>query len=290
MSDQAANLRDIMQQRDNNTLKMNKPFKIITVTSGKGGVGKSNFTVNLAMALKSQGKNSLILDADFGLSNIDLILGQRPVYNLAHLVQNKLEMKDLITQTKYDIPFISGGTGVKDMLFLDKYQLERIAYEISELSEVADILLIDTGAGINDTVIKFSEMADDVCLIVTPDPSSITDAYALLKTFTKDFDLRPSFTVVLNRVDSEAEAKAVYQKISTAAQSFLGIKLEYGGYIPFDTQLIKSVKLQQPVYFTNKTAPASIGYSNVAKKLLNISQTEPKKEKLVDRLKRILVK
>ncbi|OOB77509.1 MAG: hypothetical protein BEN18_01545 [Epulopiscium sp. Nuni2H_MBin001] len=296
MSDQATRLRDMVQNKTNSinsdsiTYNSNNPFKIITVTSGKGGVGKSNFTANLAMAFKHHGKSSLILDADFGLSNIDLILGQRPKYNLAHLVQDKLSMKEIITYTPYDIPFISGGTGVKEMLFLDKFQLERIALELSGLSELTDILLIDTGAGINDTVIKFSEMADDVCLIITPDPSSITDAYALLKTFTKDFKINPRFTVVLNRVDSEEEAQIVYKKIATAAESFLKIKVGYGGYIPFDTQLVKAVKQQQPIFYANKFAPSSIEYNNVACKLLNITSSEARKESLVNKLKRILVK
>ncbi|OOB80240.1 MAG: hypothetical protein BEN19_05945 [Epulopiscium sp. Nuni2H_MBin003] len=288
MSDQATNLRNIINKKEVITTSNN--FKIFTVTSGKGGVGKSNFSANLALALNECGKRVIILDADFGLSNIDLILGVRPKYNLAHVILEELPVKEIITHTPYGISFISGGTGIKEMLFLDKFKLEQIAYEISELSKLCDVLLIDTGAGINDTVIKFSEMADEICLIITPDPSSITDAYALLKTFTQDFMVNGSYNVVLNRVDTPAEGMSVFKKISTVSASFLDINLKYTGYIPFDTQLIKAVKTGKPIYYINKDARSSIQYNNIAKKLLSIEQISNRKETLVDKLKRILVK
>ncbi|OON96173.1 MAG: hypothetical protein ATN36_06385 [Epulopiscium sp. Nele67-Bin005] len=285
MSDQASRLRDMIQNKE---FDSQKPFRIITVTSGKGGVGKSNFSANLSVALKNLGQKPIILDADFGLANIDLILGQRPTYSLAHLIEGGYGIKDIITYTPHDVPFISGGSGVREMLFLKDYQLDMIAEELSKLTFVADTLIIDTGAGINDTVIKFCEMADDVCLVITPDPSSITDAYALIKTFVRDLRLKPNFTAVVNRVDSQQEADAVYRKIAVTGKNFLGLDIKYGGCIPYDPQLVKAIKAQQPIQSVNANAPSSLGYTSVARKLLNMSDVAPQKESLKDKFRRIL--
>ncbi|WP_010167689.1 MinD/ParA family protein [Candidatus Epulonipiscium viviparus] len=289
MSDQAATLRDIVNSK---TPPTRNTLKIFTVTSGKGGVGKSNFTANIALALKELGQRVLILDADFGLSNIDLILGVRPRYNLAHLLAGNLSLQEVITNTPYGISFISGGNGVKEMLYLDKFQIEKVAIELSTLAEVADVVLIDTGAGINDIVIKFCEIADEVCLIVTPDPSSITDAYALLKTFTKDFFVEAKYNVILNGVDSPNEGMSVFKKIDTVSKSFLNLNLHFKGYIPYDTNLVKAVRKSQPIYYINRNAQASIAYNNIAKNLLHYQDTQESallnKEPLVSKLRRIL--
>lgn len=288
MSDQAATLRNIV---NNKSPLANSNLKIFTVTSGKGGVGKSNFTANIALALKELGQRVLILDADFGLSNIDLILGVRPRYNLAHLLAGNLNLQEVITNTPYGISFISGGNGVKEMLYLDKFQVEKVAVELSSLADVADVVLIDTGAGINDIVIKFCEIADEVCLIVTPDPSSITDAYALLKTFTKDFFVQAKYNVILNGVDSPSEGMNVFNKIDTVSKSFLNLDLNFKGYIPYDISLVKAVRKSQPIYCVNRNAQSSIAYNNIAKNLLCYQETQNAnldREPFINKLRRIL--
>ncbi|ONI41537.1 hypothetical protein AN640_07910 [Candidatus Epulonipiscium fishelsonii] len=288
MNDQAVHLRAMVESQ--NIMGSLRPFKVITVTSGKGGVGKSNFTANLSLALKNNGKSPIILDADFGLANIDLIFGQRPVYTLAHMLDGKMGIKDVLTQTQYGVPFISGGSGIKEMIFLKDFQLDMIVHGLSQLAFIGDTLLVDTGAGITDTVIKFSEMADEVCLVITPEPSSITDAYALVKTFIKELNVRPNFLVVVNRAESKEEAESAYRKIAAASKSFLGKELHYGGYIPFDNLLIKAIKEQKPIVGINSAAPSSVAYTNVARKMLNLAQQNIPKENLKERLKRVFKK
>lgn len=267
MSDQAAQLRQIVSQI-NTDEKMNNKMKVITITSGKGGVGKSNFTTNLSLCLKKLGKKPLILDADFGLANVEIILGERPKYNLSHLLNKKCSIEEIITESKYGIPFISGGSGIKDMLFLSDEQLEDIAVTLAKLEKMADILLIDTGAGINDIVLKFSMIADEVFVIVTPEPASITDAYALIKTIVKDFNSLPNFKLVINKAVSKQEAHEVFSKLSYVANQFLNIKLHYAGYVPYDDKIFQAVKKQKPVVVYDPKTYASIAYEEISKTMV----------------------
>ena len=160
MSDQAQLLRQMVNNKEETVDLSSRDMHIITVASGKGGVGKSNLSVNLALALKALGKKPIILDADFGLANVEIILGEQPEYNLAHLIRGECDIKSLITQSKHGISFISGGSGIKEMNFLSNYQITKISHQLSQLSEFTDILIIDTGAGINDIVVKFCSLAD----------------------------------------------------------------------------------------------------------------------------------
>ncbi len=289
MNDQAQKLREIVSASQKNATP--SQMKIITVTSGKGGVGKSNFTVNLSLGIKEQKKNPIILDADFGLANIEIIFGQRPLYNLLSLIKNECSLKELITSTKYDVPFISGGSGIKDMLFLSKMQIENIGDHLQELEELADVLLIDTGAGINDIVLKFSQIADEVYVIVTPDPASITDAYALIKTLIKDFNNYAHFKIVINKATSKQEAHQVYNKLSYAAKFFLDCELEYAGFIPYDDKLNEASKRQVPVVFFDRTARSSQAYLEISKQILQTMSKDilevTKKESFIHRFKRI---
>ena len=255
MNDQAQALRNRIQKKET---------KIITVTSGKGGVGKSNFTSNIAIALKQQGKSPFILDADFGLANIEIILGARPKYSLANLIDHSCTMNELITYSPQEIPFISGGSGVKQMLFLEEEQITTIADELQKLEEMADVILIDTGAGINESILKFSQMADEVYVIVTPEPASITDAYALIKTLIKDFKMHPTIKLIINKADSKEEANDVYKKMVYVCQQFLKIQVGYGGYVPKDETVFDAVKKQEPVVSYAPNAKASQAYRGIA--------------------------
>ncbi len=271
MSDQAQMLRDRVEEgRQAQQSKM----KIITITSGKGGVGKSNFTTNIAMALAKYGKHPIILDADFGLANVEIIYGQRPKYNLTHLINHTCQTKDLLTSTPYGVSFISGGSGVKDMLFLDHGQIDYIGDALGQLETMTDILLVDTGAGINDIILKFSGMADEVYLIVTPEPASITDAYALIKTVTKDFNLDLKVKVVINKASDKQEAHQVFNKINHVSQQFLGIQLHYAGYVPYDTKLFEAVKHQVPVMAYDENCQASAAYQAIARSMLALPQPD----------------
>lgn len=282
MNDQAQALRNrILRDKADEVVekeitKPEKPMKIITITSGKGGVGKSNFSTNVAIALSEYSKSPVILDADFGLANVEIILGERPKYNLGHLIQKKCTLEELVTPTRHGVSFISGGSGVKDMMFLTPSQIDEIGDELGKLEGTTDVLIIDTGAGINDIVLKFSKMADEVYLIVTPEPASMTDAYALVKTLVSDFNIIPDIKVIINKADSKEEAHEVFHKISYVAKQFLKLELTYGGYVPYDAKLFEAVKKQEPVTVYAPKAQSSHAYHAVARNMAKMENLEEK--------------
>ncbi|MEE1073659.1 MAG: MinD/ParA family protein [Cellulosilyticum sp.] len=268
-NDQAKLLRQMVDGQSKVSEKsLNREMHIITVASGKGGVGKSNFSVNLALALQGLGKKPIILDADFGLANVEVILGEHPQYNLSHLIKGECQIKDLVTESKYGISFISGGSGIRDMSFLPSYQISEISHKLGQLSELTDILIIDTGAGINDIVVKFCNLADQVYIVVTPEPTSITDSYALLKTLINNFNLSSRVKLMINKADSQKEAHDVYNKLRYVCDNFLRFPVEYAGFIPYDEELFRAVKEQVPIFKYNMRAKASMAYYQIAKAYL----------------------
>ena len=266
--DQAQLLRQMVSGGLEESVTKQSNMQIITVASGKGGVGKSNFSVNLALALKGLGKNPIILDADFGLANVEVILGEHPKYNMSHLINGDCQIKDLVSESKYGISFISGGSGIKDMSFLPSYRITDISHKLEQLSELTDLLIIDTGAGINDIVVKFCKLADQVYVVVTPEPTSITDGYALLKTLVGNFGLESSVKLMINKADSQKEAHEVYRKLQYVCKQFLNFSVEYAGFVPYDDQLFKAVKEQIPIFKYNLHAKASMAYYQIAKAYL----------------------
>ena len=243
--DQADKLRKMVKQQ-------NAPgniARVITVTSGKGGVGKSSISVNLAIALSRLGNRVIILDADFGLANIEVMLGIRPNYNLADLMFRGKSLTEIITQAPENIGFISGGSGIQELTSLTRDQIVYLIQKLVELDEKADIIIIDTGAGIADSVLEFVAASTEVLLVATPEPTSITDAYALLKTLNRKTDFSLEDTViktVANRIDTYEEGKELYDKLSLVVNKFLDIKLEYLGAIPQDANVSKAVMRQKP--------------------------------------------
>ncbi len=179
--DQADQLRKLVNKQK----KVRKVSRVITVTSGKGGVGKSTLTVNLAIQMSRMGKRVIILDADFGLANIEVMLGIRPTYNLADLMFRGKDLKEIITDGPEGIGFISGGSGIQELSRLTRDQVIYLVQKLYELDELADIILVDTGAGIADSVLEFVSASNEVLIVATPEPTSITDAYALLKTLNR---------------------------------------------------------------------------------------------------------
>lgn len=252
--DQAERLRNIIRQQN----KKQHLARVITVTSGKGGVGKSNISVNLAIQLSRLGQKVVILDADFGLANIEVMLGLRPKYNLADMMFHGKNVKDVIAQGPENIGFISGGSGLREMTNLTRDQIQNLVLSMYELDQVADVVIIDTGAGISDSVIDLVLCSTQVLLVATPEPTSITDAYALLKTLQRqsEFDRsRMKIQVIGNRTHSYEEGQELYRKLSTVAGKFLEMEMEYIGCVPDDVKLQNAVMKQEPV---------SIAYPNAA--------------------------
>ena len=254
--DQAEQLRNIVKQQN----KKQRSARVITVTSGKGGVGKSNVSVNLAIQMSRLGKRAVILDADFGLANIEVMLGMRPQYNLADMMFRGKDVKDIICTGPEDIGFISGGSGLREMTNLNKDQILSLVRTMYELDHYADVVIIDTGAGISDTVIELVASSSEVLLVATPEPTSITEAYALLKTLHRHDGFEAGSTsikMIGNRIQSYEEGKELYLKLNTVVNKFLGMEMEYLGAIPYDECLPRAVMQQQPVSLAYPDAPSA---------------------------------
>lgn len=265
--DQAESLRNIIKQQEQ---KQVSSSRVITVTSGKGGVGKSNTAINLALQFRRMGKRVIILDADFGLANIEVMFGVIPQYNLSDIMYKGKELKEIIMQGPEGVGFISGGSGIAKMVNLDSEQIKRLVYKMAELEKMADVIIIDTGAGIAPSVLEFVAASAEVILVTTPEPTSITDAYALLKAL----NMFPGFErndthirVLCNRVNSENEGQILYEKMSMLVDRFLNINLSMLGCIPQDYLVTKSVMKQKPVSIMYPNSAASKAYEAAAKNL-----------------------
>ena len=181
MMDQAENLRNMIRKQNQNNIKN---ARVIAITSGKGGVGKSNLSVNLALELTRMGKKVIILDADFGLANVEVMFGVIPEYNLSDLMFKGKEIKDIITEGPEGVGFISGGSGIANLINLDQEQVKRLVGKMTDLEELADVIIIDTGAGIAPSVMEFLLASPETIIVTTPEPTSVTDSYALLKALS----------------------------------------------------------------------------------------------------------
>ena len=273
--DQAQNLRNIIKAGSTREVLS----RVITITSGKGGVGKSNLAINLAISLSRLGKKVIVLDADFGLANIEVMLGIRPQYNLSDLMFRGRSLSEIITKGPENVGFISGGSGIREMTNLTREQLINLSARLSELDRQADVVIIDTGAGISENVMEFVMSSAEVFLIATPEPTSITDAYALLKTLNH----QPEFTrehchikLIANKVNNEKNGKELFEKLSVVADKFLNISLEYMGAIPSDTNMSKAVMKQQPLTIAYPNSQAARAIDDMARSI-----TAPQGETLV---------
>lgn len=267
--DQAESLRNIIKQQEQ---KVVGNSRVITVTSGKGGVGKSNTAINLALQFKRMGKRVIILDADFGLANIEVMFGVIPQYNLSDILYKGKELKEILMQGPEGVEFISGGSGIAKLVNLDNEQIKRLVYKMAELEKMADVVIIDTGAGIAPGVLEFVAASAEVILVTTPEPTSITDAYALLKALNMfpGFDRDDTnIRILCNRVNSENEGRLLYEKMSVLVRRFLNIELTMLGSIPQDPLITKSVMKQKPVSIMYPNSAASKAYEEAAKNLEN---------------------
>lgn len=268
--DQAEGLRNIIKKQEIESGR--KTARVITVTSGKGGVGKTSLSVNLAIQLRRLGKRVVVLDADFGLANIEIMLGIRPQYNLADLMFRGKSMNDIITYGPEGIGFISGGSGINEMANLTRDQVFRLIQKMAELDQQADVIIVDTGAGIGDSVLEFVAASAEVLLVATPEPTSITDAYALLKSLNRNSSYKPGKTVVkmvANQVRGNNDADELFDKLGIVVNKFLNIDIEYLGSIPYDANMQRAVMRQEPLSMAAPNAAAARSVENIARILAN---------------------
>ncbi len=250
-----------------------KPIaRVITVTSGKGGVGKSNTAINLAIQFRKMGKRVIILDADFGLANIEIMFGAVPKHNLCDLIYQGKSIKEIITWGPMDVGFISGGSGIAGMSNLSRDYLNYIIHNLVQLDSLADIIIVDTGAGISDAVLEFLVASGEILLITTPEPTSITDSYSLLKALSRHPRYQPESTtikMIANRVSREEEGQILFNKLSAVVTRYLKIPFIFLGSVPQDEKLQRAVMQQTPVSIQNPNAKASLAYENIAMKLMD---------------------
>lgn len=244
--------------------------RVISITSGKGGVGKTNIATNLAYALARAGKKVLVFDADLGLANIDILLGITPQYTIEHVIKGEKKLSDVIIHTPEGIHILPSSSGVEELTNLSLFQKKRLIDEFSLLNEVYDFMIVDTPAGISSNVIYFNLAASEIINIVEPDPTSFTDAYALMKVLSVRYGVS-EFKIVVNCVDSEAQAKDLFEKMDLVCKRFLDIRLEYLGHIFKDEKIIDAVRKQRPVMELYPYSKASRCLYQICNTLCNIA-------------------
>jgi len=256
-SDQASGLR---------RLTNDAPVRVITITGGKGGVGKTNITANMAVAMANKGKKVMILDADLGLANIDIVLGVEAKHNLSHVVKGEKTLEDIIIDGPSGIKIIPSSSGVNDMAGMGYREHAGIIREFNSLKSTPDVLLIDTAAGISNDVVAFSRASHDVIVVVCDEPASITDAYALIKMFERDHGIK-RFRVISNMVKTHADGRVLFNKIMKVTDKFLDVTLDYMGAVPYDDYMKKSIQKQSPVVNAYPRSPSSIAIGKHVEKI-----------------------
>ena len=265
--DQAEQLRIIKAGMQNRPLA-----RVITVTSGKGGVGKSNTAINLAIQFRKMGKRVIILDADFGLANIEIMFGAVPKHNLCDLIYQGKNIKEIITWGPMEVGFISGGSGIAGMTNLSRDYLAYIIQNLAQLDAIADIVIVDTGAGIGDAVLEFLVASGEILLVTTPEPTSITDSYSLLKALYRHPRFKEDVTkvkLIANKVEKEADGAILYNKLNAVVTRYLKLPISYLGCIPQDAQLVRAVMQQTPISVAGPDAKSSLAYEKIAYKLMD---------------------
>ena len=258
-SDQAEGLRRLVAP---------KPIKIIAVSSGKGGVGKTNVSVNLAISMAKQGKEVILLDADLGLANVDVLLGLNTEYDLSHVIRGERTLEEVIVEGPSNIKVIPASTGVSEMANLSPAEQIGLINAFSDLSCSVDSMIIDTGAGISDPVMNFCGASQDVIVVVHDEPASITDAYAFIKVMSRKHNVS-KFHILANMTHDASEGRELFMKLSKATDRFLDVVLNFIGAVPYDGKLRKSIQYQRAVIDAFPNSPSALAFKRIAKQINN---------------------
>ncbi|ALP54750.1 cobyrinic acid a,c-diamide synthase [Candidatus Tenderia electrophaga] len=257
--DQAAGLRKVSKPH---------PVRVIAVASGKGGVGKTNVSVNLALAMVAEGKQVMLLDADLGLANVDIMLGLRPQFNLSHVINGERTLEEVIVAGPSGLQIVPASSGMQNMAELTPAQHAGMIQAFSEVGHDLDALIIDTAAGIADSVVSFTRAAQEVIIVVCDEPTSITDAYALMKVLNRDYGIQ-RFRVLSNMAHSMQEGRELFNKMVKVTDRFLDVTLDFMGTIPYDEYLRKALQRQKAVIEAYPRSKAAMAFKNLAKKADN---------------------
>lgn len=246
-------------------MSVSSPVQVIAVTGGKGGVGKSNVSVNLAIALAEMGQRVVVLDADLGLANIDVLLGITSKRNIADVLSGECSLKDILVEGPAGIKIVPAASGTQKMVSLNAMEHAGLINAFSELAYDIDVLIVDTAAGISDGVVSFLRAAQEVLFVVCDEPTSITDAYALIKLMNRDYGVN-RFRVLANMVRTPEEGRHLFSKLTKVADRFLDVALQYEGAIPYDEAVRKAVQRQRAVLDAYPRAKASLAYKALAQR------------------------
>jgi flagellar biosynthesis protein FlhG len=244
-----------------------RPVQVIAVTGGKGGVGKTNVSINLAVSMAKSGRRVVLMDADLGLANIDVLLGLTPKNNLADVMAGRASLDDILLEGPAGIRIIPASSGTQSMVAMGNMEHAGLIRAFSGMEYPLDVLIIDTAAGISDSVISFVRAAQEILLVVCDEPSSITDAYALMKLMCRDYQIN-RFKVLANMTHSEQEGQMMFNKLAAVSQRFLDVTLQYLGQIPFDAELRRSVKRQKVLVLESPSSPAAVAYQRLAQNVM----------------------
>ena len=278
MEDQAEKLREIMKRKKSGagvsrrTLseepdKASDKARIITVTSGKGGVGKTNLSVNMALAFARLGKKVTVMDADLGLANVNVMLNMIPKYNLYHVIKKQKTIREILVETEYGISIVAGASGFSQIANMGEEDRKDFIAELETLSN-ADIIIIDTSAGVSSNVLDFIAAADDAVIITTPEPTAITDAYGIIKIIATEYEsLNVGLKLVVNRAKGAAEAKSVADRMINIAGQFLNLKVDYLGFIYDDAAVQHAVLRQKPFMVVDPKCKASICVQHLVERM-----------------------
>ncbi|MDR0315933.1 MAG: MinD/ParA family protein [Treponema sp.] len=297
MEDQAEKLREIMRQKKDATgetgskpavkpqekssdksrgnervqssssARGGRQARIITVTSGKGGVGKTNLSVNMALAFARMGKKVVVMDADLGLANVNVMLNIIPKYSLYHVIKKQKRIREILVETEYGISIVAGASGFSQIANMGEDERQEFINELDTLSN-ADIIIIDTGAGVSINVLDFIATADDAVIITTPEPTAITDAYGIIKIIASEYDtLNMGFKLVVNRAKGAAEARGVADRLIKIAGQFLNLKVDYLGFIYDDPAVSQAVLRQKPFIVHDPKCKASLSVQHLVERI-----------------------
>jgi len=278
--DQAQSLRDIVGNTPSRTMKL------ISVASGKGGVGKSSITVNLAIALAKLGQRVLVVDADFGLANVDIMLGVSAKFNLGHVLRGEKKLFEVIQEGYEGVRFISGGSGVFELLRMDEAQVQAIVQSLLTLRDPADIILFDMGAGVHENIVRTVLESTETIIVTTPEPTAVLDAYALVKTVLHTQPVHP-LRLVMNRAGSAKEGQTVAEGFRRIVKQNLEANISLLGCVEFDDEMSKAIKRQTPIMASHPNSDVAESIMSIARTLLELPDP-PKTGKLSRLFARLL--
>lgn len=252
-------------------MKSIKPVKVIAVTSGKGGVGKTTVSVNVAVALAKMGQRVALLDADMGLANVDILLGIYPKHNLAHVLSGEKSLNEIMLDGPFGLKVIPGASGIQKMAELSTMEQASLIRAFSEIDQDLDILIVDTAAGISASVVNFVRACQEIIVVICDEPTSLTDAYAFIKLLNRDYSIC-QFNVIANMISTAEQGRKLFQKLSKVTDNYLDVSLQFAGSIPYDLSLRKAVQQQNPVVLEYPDSGVSLAIHAIAERIDSMPQ------------------